>query len=492
MRPDGYFPAHLWRASILICLLACLLLAAFATPTSAQDKDRYSTQGVTMERTPDGVFKGGIALELWNYPIHETFERIELGLKWTGLMGQAVESYTLLWTSPGLYYLDNGETLRRDALAGHPDLLKRFDDIKPIDLVLSMKVDVFPDDEGQLRQPNHYGQFNGKATGASGTKYVRYTPHLQILPAGRRSSNFIPSSPRRYREFIDWGSIYTGEDADNRAQNTMRGAKTIMLSDLTIEKVEWPEATIQMIHDELERRNETDEADEVDDQPSDNFEANAPDQAEASSENAASNGIWDSEDNAAAPQSGTSDANGASGNRDVKVARAGVWDSEPVKAVASAEPSGGGIWDSGGVADFEIHKRGYNDVGVINSLGDILIPYGPWEIKSYEDGMAHVVKSVAADGNVPDCEGTAFRSYSIDVTMEEVGFVDSTGGWVLPPTKTATVKYSSSAKLVIRSCPPEGCRDRNDGARERRLMEACGAKASSYSSRLRSHGYDVN
>ena len=197
---------------------------------------------------------------------------LELGVKWVGLLGQPVEDYTFRWTNNGFYLLPNGSTrLNRYQLEAYPDLLARYDNIRPSSMVLSVSVSADPVN-GSTQTPHHY---SGGGTGfASGTKYVRSTPHMVVLRAGCRSSNLIASSPPNNRDFIDWNRSQYSGNADQSAQNTLAGAKQVTLSNLRVDSVEWPMSRIQSIYDELQDR------------------TNVPEDADAASARAELDSFW--------------------------------------------------------------------------------------------------------------------------------------------------------------------------------------------------------
>lgn len=186
---------------------------------------------------------------------------VELGLKWTGLLGQPVESYTLKWHAGDRYrFFHEGRNeyvyVRRDDLRAHPDLLAEYDAIKPSDIALEFWLEADAPDGSEPPRPNEFSNYGAFNKGALGRREVRRTPHLVIDRAGCRSSDIAPSSPRSYTEFVRWKRNQTsGTNIEIASKNTLNAADTIRFKDLTIKSVELPNYKFKNIYDELQRRN---------------------------------------------------------------------------------------------------------------------------------------------------------------------------------------------------------------------------------------------
>lgn len=254
----------LMKTFVIWMLLAASLMGA----SSAQAQETYPLQ--TTIQKEKGAFLGYVGSS--SVTGLNEISNLELGVKWVGLLGQPVEDYTFRWENSGYYFLPGGATkLNRYDLESYPDLLARYDNIRPSSLVLRMSVSADPVD-GSTPTPHHFS--GGGAGFALGTKYVRSTPHMVVLRAGCRSSNLIASSPPKNRDFIDWDRSLSSGDPDKSAQNTLAGAKQITLSSLRVESVEWPMTRIQSIYDELQDR------------------TNAPEDAEAAAAKAELDSFW--------------------------------------------------------------------------------------------------------------------------------------------------------------------------------------------------------
>ncbi|UTW54399.1 hypothetical protein [Kordiimonas sp. SCSIO 12610] len=181
---------------------------------------------------------------------NDFIKNVEVGLKWTGFFGQPVESYTLRWTQTGSYRFADGKRLSRKALESYPDLMARYDAIKPLDIVLSFQVKAFSGPGVRGEPNNHYipGDF------ASGLKEIRRTPHFVIARAGCRSSDIVPSSPRSHSEFIDWRSRTSVRDRDLASKNTLNAAKSMTFSNVFVREVRLPDHEFRSIYNEYLRR----------------------------------------------------------------------------------------------------------------------------------------------------------------------------------------------------------------------------------------------
>ena len=378
------------NAFIHFCLMAALVISAGA----AHAQESYPLR--TTIQKEKGAFLGYIGSGSVT-GLNEV-SSLELGVKWVGLLGQPVEDYIFRWTNNGFYLLPNGSTrLNRYQLEAYPDLLARYDNIRPSSLVLSLSVSADPVN-GSTQTPHHY---SGGGTGfASGTKYVRSTPHMVVLRAGCRSSNLIASSPPNNRDFIDWNrSSYSG-DPDQSAQNTLAGAKQVTLSNLRVDSVEWPMSRIQSIYDELQDR------------------TNVPEDTDAASARAELDSFWGSD---------RPGVNGKRMSESVELDRCPDVEAlkveEDFKIQRAGNPSGYGTYDR-----------------VVSDDGDVLIP---WvfikQIFNYENGEALAYEH-SEDPHKYTCGSGSWDELHIQPLS--VGRLNSSGAWIGSPKRYGVVFYN--------------------------------------------------
>lgn len=383
-------------------------LAAILTGgASAYAQDSYP--GTTTISEKNGAFIGYLGDSGVDAIGVSEINNLELGVKWVGLLGQPVEDYTFRWENSGYYFLSNGSAkLNRSALVSHPDLLARYDNIRPSSLVLSLSVSANPVD-GSTPTPHH---FSGSGAGfALGTKYVRSTPHMVVLRAGCRSSNLIASSPPKNRDFIDWDRSLSSGDPDQSAQNTLRGAKQIRLSTLRVDSVEWPMTTIQAIYDEYQDR------------------TNVPEDTAAAAAKAELDSFWGN------------DRPTADGKR---IAESVKLDRCPDAKVLKAEEA------------VKIERQSQNGYywldRVVSEDGRILIPWVRKRIYKYESGDALAYE----EGELYEYTCTNVRNSRrawdmVHIQSYSVGRINASGDWITSPKIYGLVTYNECGS----NGPPE-------------------------------------
>ncbi|MGJ8561173.1 MAG: hypothetical protein ACSHX3_13140 [Litorimonas sp.] len=380
----------------------CLLLAAsmfYATSASAQES---YPQRTTIQKE-NGAFLGYIGQDAVSGG--DEISRLELGVKWVGLLGQPVEDYQLRWLNNGFYYLPGGATkLNRYQLEQHPDLLARYDNIRPSSLILSMSVTADEADK-PTPTPHHYSGMSGFNDSASGTKYVRSTPHMVVLRAGCRSSNLIASSPPKNRDFIDWERGMSSGDPDQSAQNTLAGAKQIRLSSLRVDSVEWPMTRIQAIYDEYQDR------------------TNVPEDTVAAAAKAELDSFWGN------------DRPGVDGKR-MRDSIALTPCPEERILVANEISK---IEDDGGIYDGEITRYKSR---VVTVSGREIVPWVEKKITRFENGTGQAYKPVRSHSY--ECKNNIFGAINGLVVEYDFGTIDATGAWVGNPERYGRAENAAS------------------------------------------------
>ena len=214
-----------------------------------------------------------------------------LGLEWWSLLGEPVEMYTIKWHSTGSYRVNlKGKTviISRDMVAKYPDLLKRFDNLRPskMDLV------VYGQCEGNTSAIKRGGVFpysafygKGSAYKKNGQSYDPYTlsahilhtvhdRHLLFSKSGKWGKSLVPESPKVWNQFLNWkqrtsnfvapnteidylvlnktvtkyNSISKSQqdDLDKKLKYLFNNTTTMALN-VQVVKLEWPETEMRSI-----------------------------------------------------------------------------------------------------------------------------------------------------------------------------------------------------------------------------------------------------
>ncbi|MEP6342619.1 MAG: hypothetical protein ABJ275_04830 [Maricaulaceae bacterium] len=248
--------------------------------------------------------------------------------QWWTLIGQAVEIYGIKWERGDTYNLE-GDTLYRSSLSEHPDLVSRYDALKPSNIEVSFDVVFLPDanrvqalNEMARLGSHYYVKGGGQAVGS------KVTDNFLIGKSGELMTDLSPSSPRNWESFMRWKTLFvTGSYADTNAaaKNTFDIAQKVQVSNLRITKIDLPDSSAQAIFDEYQRREE----EEKEEKEEDTEEENIWDEEEAASqdENKQDDDIWaesnytESKSNSSSDniwaESNYSDANSTSTSSDI-------------------------------------------------------------------------------------------------------------------------------------------------------------------------------
>ena len=144
-----------------------------------------------------------------------------LKLQWWTLLGEPIEIYGFLWNTTGSYSVEidgSKKSISRTQLSKYPDLVKRFDNIRPnkVDLFIYGNAD---GKSTSVKRGNGfaYASFYNKgiAYKTKGQSYDPYTldaPILYNIPdakllvskSGRMSMSTVPESPMYWNGFLRW------------------------------------------------------------------------------------------------------------------------------------------------------------------------------------------------------------------------------------------------------------------------------------------------
>lgn len=200
--------------------------------------------------------------------VKEIHINIEL---WT-LLGEPVEKYLFRWKRGSSVTSSDYTTLSESALSKYPDLLKRFLSLRPSkvnlryyvstelkqEYVSTQDLDVCGEkfiNNLQMTKQATWGS-NG---GASGHRDINSIVHLFISKADATGDEIIPSSPKDWLNFIDWGESGI---TNKRAYNTFKYAGKMTFYGLEVTKLELPMYEIDAIAKEYKKRENGEESTE--------------------------------------------------------------------------------------------------------------------------------------------------------------------------------------------------------------------------------------
>lgn len=226
-------------------LATILIIAAHAGLAHAQSRGN----DITIEKK-DGKFAGSVTAESsTTYP--GLISDIEVRFVWSGIFDQPTEYYQFIWNRSGsISYA--GATFLRDRLKKYPDLLRRFDDLRPGNIELS--VDVVFGEGINLDCAQGYQSNVGCITSFS--KTLTQTPHLMVAASGQVGDNITPTSPAD-----NWLGFFatrhlsgTPEDINRKLHDMMRRADTLRVRNLRLVSYSVPPTTVSEIIEDFYAR----------------------------------------------------------------------------------------------------------------------------------------------------------------------------------------------------------------------------------------------
>lgn len=263
-------PVRRYRHAARGAALASGLFMFMASPASAQMRVVAGHPGVEVVQKEDGRFiaslKGGAPSSASGVETHEFFDGFELKLQWWTLLGEPIEYYDILWRATDRYEIETEDCppgvrvgtrcrISRGDLAAYPDLLKRFDALRPTKMYI--RVD---------------GSFDGQSHDFS---YIVTDPKLLITRSGKMGSGIVPGSPRHWEHFLQYRDYFPMgqgvsarenyglnglENATDAAKESRRrvlqrifqAANGVALT-AYITHLEWPEVEMRSIAAKLDR-----------------------------------------------------------------------------------------------------------------------------------------------------------------------------------------------------------------------------------------------
>lgn len=243
---------------VTICIGLYISYSAALAATSAKTNGTFSGKLAALDSTVSQRSNGFIS-------------SVKLRVKWWGLLGQPVESYSLKWRMSDYVNVPNtNAVLSRAMLSKYPTLLNRFNDLKPLDIQLKFWFGLSYNGNEYLSSSTHFNcldnwtQSNQNAgyscENAIGFKIVKRTPHLMIAKSGQWDDNITPSSPKDWASFVQWRAPIGGS-LNKRAAETFRQATVIDFDNLEVISVSTPNREINAIYQAYLKKEEKEEAD---------------------------------------------------------------------------------------------------------------------------------------------------------------------------------------------------------------------------------------
>lgn len=145
----------------------------------------------TLQKNTDLRFRGKVV----GYPSEKDevglMKNFTLDIQWWMFLGEPMEFYGFEWTANDHFFID-GSKIARTQLIKYPDLLKRFDILKPSKMTLELVG-------------------GGEAKMGLNEVFVYRIPDYKVLyfKAGVSSENLSPDSPETWYQFWKWGDEAT-------------------------------------------------------------------------------------------------------------------------------------------------------------------------------------------------------------------------------------------------------------------------------------------
>lgn len=244
-------------------MLRCAILTIFSIlalslSVFAEAQSRYPAQVNSVKDDGRFIAKLGIGGDIPTTSLGGGFVRhLDIEFEWWGFIGQAVEIYGIRWERGSSYNL-GGVTLSRSSLGKYPDLVDRFDDLKPINIEVSFHVEMFSEghENGRKYDRSLHDSYGATYYRDGRVSAKKITDNFLIAESGKMMRDLVPSSPLVWQSFIDISSYHDTLNGDQNAktQNTFKAAQKIVFKNLRITKIDLPDASARAIYDEYQKR----------------------------------------------------------------------------------------------------------------------------------------------------------------------------------------------------------------------------------------------
>lgn len=353
--------------------------------------------------------------------VKEIHINIEL---WT-LLGEPVEKYLFRWKRGSSVMASDYTRLDETTLAKYPDLLKRYQSLRPGTVELKYFVSTQLDPQyvsvkdldvcGKKFINNMQVTKNaswGANEGASGYREINSRAHFLITAEGATGDDIVPGSPTDWLSFIQWNDC--PNKSNKTAFNTFKYANQMTFYGLEVTKLEVPIREIDAIAEAYNKREKKENE----------AQAESPEQSES---------MWESLDEVQANQG--SDFEGAE-NQKNSDSGSNSW--EEVESEKNADDPWTGVTSTEtDNTNFEI-KQENGKYGVVNpKTGKTIFPFVEYRILDFKprEGIAKVIKYISSREIEVSCD----KDGSVNIDLYEEGYLDSKGNWLIDPIKTASI-----------------------------------------------------
>jgi hypothetical protein len=389
---------------------------------------------------------------------------VKLKVKWWGLLGQPVESYSLKWRmSDYINVPSTNATLSRSMLSKYPALLKRFNNLKPHDIQLKIWFGISNNGRKDLNNSTHFNCSLPKihivkkdiysCDNAIGYRIIQHIPHLMIAKSGQWDDNITPSSPRDWNSFIKWKNLLGAKHTNERAAETFKQATAIDFDELEVINVKIPSREINAIYQAYLKKEKNEEEEEDEDKEDDNWLDSDDESADSNNPDESEDDWLDSDDESSGSNNSCeSDKESESLNNSDESNDDWLNSDSDMTASNSNSDFMNDMVDCGvnklNSEAFKIVESKDQTMGVKALDGFILIPFRRWHIISYKKGIAKVLQRSKTEGHrAVECGSFYYGAFSpvtiwLVTDTYERGLVDKSGNWLLPPRKEAFTSSS--------------------------------------------------
>ncbi|PLX01875.1 MAG: hypothetical protein C0595_13090 [Marinilabiliales bacterium] len=438
----------------------------------------------------------------------ELVEQITLGIEWWTLLKEPTYKYLFRWRKGSRVFSSAYTTyLSESLLQKYPDLLKRYNQLKPTYIELELSVifdfgDTFSNEKQNAikslpecfrkeKEATFTDRTYYELTDLSGKLKVNSNTHFYISSKDKTGDDLSPGSPKDWTEFV----MYNCAIDNTAGYSIFKNSESATFS-IEIVKIEVPQREIDAIAKEFfKRENAKDDVAEKKDNKKKKVnnwnETPSPDDNGGSKDNG-SNNSWDNDDKSSNSWDNIENSN----NKDKQNSDndSNNWDNSESEKSGWELPADS---EKSGKESYEVRYDG-NKQGVYDKLNDLmLIPFGDYQIIEYkpEEKMAKV--SIAAGSEEKYTSSDCYKKrVKITVRKYDIGYIGRNGKWILEPKKTISFYDNFNApmvSLVSADCDYD-CRKRAERDRIRnnkkcyRLIEEKEEEIKSY---YKSIGYEI-
>jgi len=391
--------------------------------------------------------------------VKEIHINIEL---WT-LLQEPVEKYLFRWKRGSSVTASDYTTLSKSTLAKYPDLLKRYNSLKPtnVELKYFVSTQLYPKyvsvknldvcgkkfiNNLQITKDASWGSNEG----ASGYRKINSRAHFIIIREGKTGNDFVAGSPKDWLSFIKWDDC--SGNSNQKSYNTFKYANEMTFFGMEVTKLEVPLREIDAIAKEYNKReNEEDKVEGVETEKA--FDDNFLEEESGTEE----------DDFLSETTSKTNDDD----------------------FLSEGNSSDDFLSDNKASDNHKIDSKD-NKTGVIDKYGRVLIPYRKWEILEYDDGIAKVSIQVGEY----NCNGSTYAN--------KAGYVDKSGefldGYTLEFNTVKYAEYVPGGYITITYSSPEAerkaiqdakRRNREKKEKKRREKERCEREIENWKTKIK-------